>query len=63
MKSDLLHAYLFVVLIVQDVCLGMLATDATEILDIQNFYKVFDIANQNLYFVVNKSCDWLKQIT
>ena len=25
--------------------------------------RCFDIVNQNLYFVVNKPCDWLKQIT
>ena len=25
--------------------------------------KCFDIVNENLYFVVNKPCVWLKQIT
>ena len=27
------------------------------------FIMCFDIVNENLYFVVNKPCDWLKQIT
>ena len=27
------------------------------------FIRCFDIVNENLYFVVNKPCDMLKQIT
>ena len=28
-----------------------------------NLIRCFGIVNQNLHFVVNKPCDWLKQIT